>query len=145
MIVIGGNTYHASGWIKTSSVDGGGSSISIIWLNTAYASDDPPPNIIERIDTLDVLTGTKAWTRVSGQYTAPSQAVVARFRLYTEPDSDNSGAAWFDDNEFLPANNAQTIITLDPTTTYQTITGWDFVDETANSTKDIWWILARAT
>jgi hypothetical protein len=93
LAVVAGATYDAAGWVKTSGVGGHGSSISLVWRNAQ--------GTILRTDVLGTLTGTNEWTRLAGRYTAPTGATTVRFRLFTAVDPDNSGAAWFDDMEFI--------------------------------------------
>ncbi len=90
--VLGNSSYDASGWVRTSKVNGNGSHIRIEWLNSSGS--------ILRTDVLGTLTGTNAWTQLIGSYTSPTSAATARFALYTDIDSDGLGTAWFDDNVF---------------------------------------------
>jgi len=103
VIVVPGNTYDASGWIKTNGVGGSGSKIIIIWINIYIppGGNDPAPGEVIREDTLGAITGTQPWTQLTGSYTAPAGAVMARFYLSTDVDPDNSGTAWFDEHEFI--------------------------------------------
>jgi hypothetical protein len=90
--VTGGVTYQASGWVKTSSLSGGGV-IRIQWRNAS--------GTLLRTDVIGTkLTGTADWKRLSASRTAPSNATQARFMLRIERESDGSGRAWFDDTSF---------------------------------------------
>jgi hypothetical protein len=90
--IIGGLTYDAAGWVRTTNVNGEGSSIALLWLDAAG-------NVIHR-DLVGRLTGTNDWTLLAGRFTAPANAVRVRFQLFTDIDPDNSGTAWFDDLAF---------------------------------------------
>ena len=92
-----GKSYQATGQIKTSGIGGSGSRISLIWLNASGLSDNPSSLNILRADTVGTQLGTQTWAKYSGTFTAPVGAKIARFRLYTSIDPDNSGTAWFDD------------------------------------------------
>lgn len=100
--VAGGSSYNASGWVKTSGVDGSGAFVRLLWLNAT----GNPPNIIHT-DVIGIITGTQNWTQLSGTFTAPANAVVARLELYTSTDPDNSGTAWFDDTDFSTNASSQ--------------------------------------
>ncbi|MCP3999304.1 MAG: hypothetical protein GY727_00105, partial [Gammaproteobacteria bacterium] len=87
-----GFIYDVSGWIKTIDIHGAGSMIRIHW-------NDSSGNTL-RTDTIGVFTGTQNWGQMSGSYTAPAGAVVARLNLFTDVDPYGTGAAWFDDLSF---------------------------------------------
>ena len=87
--VTGGATYDMSAWVKTSGVDVG-ASIMIQWL-------DISENILST-DVVGTLTGSQDWTELSNSFTAPANAVFARFRLFLDIETDGAGTAWFDDH-----------------------------------------------
>jgi chitodextrinase len=113
--ITSGSTYAAAGWVRTSGIGGNGSKIELLWLNAAGLPDVLPPGSLLRTDTLGTLTGTQSWTRLAGSYVAPANAVVARFRLFTATDPDNSGTAWFDDTELILASSPDTTPPSTPT------------------------------
>jgi hypothetical protein len=83
-----GNLYDVSAWIMTSGI-AAGASVLVQWLN---ASSTPL-----RTDTVGVVTGTAAWTRIAGQYVAPPGAVRLSIQLFLPVEGDGAGTAWFDD------------------------------------------------
>lgn len=97
--VTAGSTYSASAWVMTSGLSAG-STVSVMWLNATGLDDNPPASAIIRTDVLGTVTGTQPWTALSGTYTAPATARIARFRLYTLAEPDGAGTAWFDDAQF---------------------------------------------
>jgi hypothetical protein len=92
--ITGGTTYQVSGWINVASL-AGGARILIQWRDSS--------STIVRTDPIGTkLIGTADWTQPSASLTAPATATQARFTLRVEPESDNSGQAWFDDLSFRP-------------------------------------------
>ncbi len=51
-------------------------------------------------DVVGTLTGTQGWTELSNSYTAPTNAVFARIRLFNDIRPDEEGTAWFDGHLF---------------------------------------------
>ncbi len=92
-----GRQYVASAWVKTSQVGGQGAAVMLQWLAATGLGPDLPAGSVIRSDLLGRLQGTWEWRNLQIQVTAPTGARAVRFRLYTTPDPDNSGAAWFDD------------------------------------------------
>ncbi|HXG35238.1 MAG TPA: carbohydrate binding domain-containing protein [Bryobacteraceae bacterium] len=95
--VIPGRRYAASAWVKTSQVGGDGAAVMLQWLTATGLAPDLPAGSVIRTDWVGRLQGTWDWRKVEIEVTAPAGARAVRFRLYTTPDPDNSGAAWFDD------------------------------------------------
>lgn len=92
--VVGGTTYNASGWVKTSGLGGDGARIELLWMDANGS--------VLQTDRLGTLIGTNNWTLLASPVTAPATAATVRFRLATFSDPDRVGTAWFDDNMISP-------------------------------------------
>jgi hypothetical protein len=92
-----GRRYSASAWVKTSGAGGQGAVVMLQWLTATGLGSDLPAGTVLRTDLVGRLQGTGDWKRFEIEAIAPAGARAVRFRLYTTPDPDNSGAAWFDD------------------------------------------------
>ncbi len=89
VVIIGGDEYDASAWVKTDQLNGNGSAVLLDWMGSS--------NNLLRTDIVGQILGTQPWTLLAGRFTAPSNAATVRFRLRTNVEPDGVGTAWFDD------------------------------------------------
>jgi len=94
--VTAGQDYDLAGWVSANGL-GGGANVSVAWLTGAGLPDPEPSGSLISELGLITLNGTAGWTALNQRVTAPGGAVVARLRLFTAPEPDGSGSAWFDD------------------------------------------------
>ena len=88
--VTAGQSYSASGWIRTNSITSGGAQIFINWRNASGQGMS--------LSYVGTQLGTTNWTQYSLNATAPVDAVTARFSL--GQIQGTGGTAWFDDLVF---------------------------------------------
>ena len=113
--VTGGNDYVAAGWVKVGGV-GSATRVILQWLNGAGLPLILPAGVLLQVDLVGALGGTQGWTQVSGVYTSPAGAVVARLILHADVESDGSATSWFDDMVFArsQSNGAPTATIVSP-------------------------------
>lgn len=84
-----GRTYKASTWLKQNQIGGSrGSGIMLFWLDSSGRQ--------LREDSV-TLIGTRDWTLMERNFTAPTGAVRVKFELWSFTDPDDWGTTWFDD------------------------------------------------
>jgi hypothetical protein len=81
-----GVIYAISGWVMTTDASGGGAGVQVDWLN---GSGD-----LVRQDTAGTLTGTHAWSPISGYFYAPPGARFLRIRIFA---AEGTSTAYVDD------------------------------------------------
>ncbi len=91
-----GTGYDASVWVRSEDIDCEDVTVSLIWLDAAGLDWNTSGHVVAT-DLLGNVRGTTPWTQLSGTFAAPVGAVVVRLHLYMGIDSDQAGAAWFDD------------------------------------------------
>lgn len=85
-------------WVRSEDIEGVGVTVSLVWLDAAGLDSDTTGHVLA-VDEVGNVTGTNDWTLLSGSFTAPADAVVVRFDLFTGAQLNELGAAWFDDAE----------------------------------------------
>jgi hypothetical protein len=100
-----GETYHLQAWVKLKDLEGEGVKLHLVWLGARVTGEinDIETSVLESkgivlgTEVAGTLAGTRDWTRISGRFTAPARAQMARVRFLRAPEPDGAGVAWVDD------------------------------------------------
>lgn len=84
-----GDTYVATGWIRT---DGAGGRLLLEWL-------DDRNRVLDR-EVVGEAQGTIGWRAYSGRFKVPGNCRTTRFRLSIPAGVDGAGSVWFDELTF---------------------------------------------
>ena len=124
--VTAGRSYAADAWVFTQDLNEGDAVVELLWLDSPGLPEVPPAADLLGSQMVGSLNGTQDWILVSGTFEAPAGALVARVQLRVGLESDDAGAAWFDDGSFtevIPPDVTPPTVTLTAPAAGATVTG----------------------